>query len=71
VAGMDLVSVICMQISSFPSNIGEEAIFSPSCAFGAFAKNKVGIAVWIHILFHRSSNLFLCQYHAVFIVIVL
>jgi hypothetical protein len=43
--------------------------------FGAFVKNKVGIAVWIHIqvliLFHWSSYLFLCQYHAVFISIAL
>jgi hypothetical protein len=43
--------------------------------FGTFVKNEVGIVVWIHIwiliLFHWSSCLFLCQYHAVFIAIAL
>jgi hypothetical protein len=38
-----------MQISSFPRNFVEEAIYSPLYVFGAFVKNKVGIAVWIHI----------------------
>jgi hypothetical protein len=27
----------------------EEALFSPSYIFGILVKNKVGIAVWIHI----------------------
>jgi hypothetical protein len=27
----------------------EEVVFSPLNVFGTFVKNKVGIAVWIHI----------------------
>jgi hypothetical protein len=46
---MDLVSVFCRQITTFPSNIFEEAVFSLSYVFGTFVKNKVGIDVWIHI----------------------
>jgi hypothetical protein len=38
-----------MQISSFPSNIVEEAVFSSSYVFGTFVKDQVGIALWIHI----------------------
>jgi hypothetical protein len=59
----------------FPTTFVEEAVFSPLYIFSAFVKNKVGIAVWIHIqssiLFYWSSCLFLCQYHAVFIAIAL
>jgi hypothetical protein len=46
---MDLVSVFCRQITTFPKNIVEEAVFSPLYIFGAVVKNEVGIAVWIHI----------------------
>jgi hypothetical protein len=46
---IDLVSVFCMQISSFPSNIVEEAVFSPSYDFGFFVKNQVSIDTWVHI----------------------
>jgi hypothetical protein len=42
VIGMDLVSL-------FPATFVEEAANYPSYVFGAFVKNKVGIAVWIHI----------------------
>jgi hypothetical protein len=61
-----------MQIPGFPATFVEESIFSPSYALGAFVKNQVGIAAWIHIsgssiLFYWFSCLFLCQYHAVFI----
>jgi uncharacterized membrane protein len=45
---MDLVSVFCSQIATFPAPLVEEAVFSPSYVFGTFVKNKVGIAVWIH-----------------------
>jgi hypothetical protein len=38
VINMDLVSVFCRQISNFPSNIVEEAVFSPSYVFGNFIK---------------------------------
>jgi hypothetical protein len=33
----------------FPVTFVEEAVFSPWYVFGTFVKNKVGIAVWIHI----------------------
>jgi hypothetical protein len=46
---MDLVSVFCRQITTFPATFVEEAVFSPSYAFGTFVKNMVGIAAWIHI----------------------
>jgi hypothetical protein len=46
---MDLVSVFCRQIFSLPATFVEEAFFSPLYVFGTFVKNKVGIAVWIHI----------------------
>jgi hypothetical protein len=44
VTGMDLVSVFFRQIATFHATFVEEAVF-----FGAFVKNKVGMAVWIHI----------------------
>jgi hypothetical protein len=31
------------------STFVEQAVFSPSQVFGTFVKNKVGMAVWIHI----------------------
>jgi hypothetical protein len=34
----------------FPATFVEEAVYSPSYVFGAFVKNKVGIAMWMHIL---------------------
>jgi hypothetical protein len=46
---MDLVSVFCRQIPTFPSTIFEEAVFSPSYVFGTFVKNKMGVDVWIHV----------------------
>jgi hypothetical protein len=42
---MDLVSVFCRQISTFPETFVEEAVFCPSYVFGGLVKNKVGIAV--------------------------
>jgi hypothetical protein len=33
----------------FPATFVQEAVYFPSYVFGAFAKNKVGIAVWIII----------------------
>jgi hypothetical protein len=33
----------------FPATFVEEAVFSPLYVFGDFVKNKLGIAVWIHI----------------------
>jgi hypothetical protein len=41
--------IICRQLDTFPAPFVEETVFSPSYVFGAFVKNKVGIAVWIHI----------------------
>jgi hypothetical protein len=72
---MNLVSVFCRQITTFPNNFVEEAVFSPLYIFGTFVKNKVSIAVWIHIRVLYSVPLVfmsvLCQYHAVFIAIAL
>jgi hypothetical protein len=72
---MDLVSVFCRQITTFPATFVEEAVYSPLYVFGAFVKNKVGIAGGLisrsSILFHWSSYLFLCQYHAVCIAMAL
>jgi hypothetical protein len=44
VTDMDLISVFCMQISSFFSNIFEEALFSLLYVLGIFVKNNVGVA---------------------------
>jgi hypothetical protein len=33
----------------FPVAFVKEAVFSPSYVFGAFVKNQVGTATWIHI----------------------
>jgi hypothetical protein len=46
---MDLVSVFGREITIFPVTFVEEAVFSLLYIFGTFVKNKVGIAVWIHI----------------------
>jgi hypothetical protein len=46
VKDMNLVSVFCMQITSFPATFVKEAVFSPSFVF---VKNEVGLAAWIHI----------------------
>jgi hypothetical protein len=48
--GMNLVSVFCRKITTFPATFLEEAVFSPLYVFGVFVKNKVSIAVWIHML---------------------
>jgi hypothetical protein len=42
---MDLVLVFFRQIATCPSNIFEEAVYSPLYVFGIFVKNKVGVAV--------------------------
>jgi hypothetical protein len=54
---MDLVSVFCRK-ALFPATFIEKAVFSPSYIFGDFVKNKVGIAVWIHIWVLYSVPLF-------------
>jgi hypothetical protein len=46
---MHLVSVFCRQITLSPARFVEEAGFSTLYVFGSLAKNKVGVAVWIHI----------------------
>jgi hypothetical protein len=46
---MNLVSVFCRKITIFPAIFVEEAVYSPLHVFGTFVKNKVGIAVWLHI----------------------
>jgi hypothetical protein len=42
---MDLISGLCRQIITFPSNTVEEALFSPLYVFETIVKNKVSIAV--------------------------
>jgi hypothetical protein len=43
---MDLVAC---SYPVFPATFVDEAVFSPSYILGAFVKNQVGVAVWIHI----------------------
>jgi hypothetical protein len=49
VRDMDLFSVFCMQILSFPATFVEETVFSPLYVLGVFVKNQMGIAGWIHV----------------------
>jgi hypothetical protein len=49
VIDIGLVSVFCRQITTFLATFVEEAVYSPLYVFGDFVKNKIGIAVWIHI----------------------
>jgi hypothetical protein len=37
------------SIAIIKATFVDKGVFSPSYAFGAFVKNKVGVAVWIHI----------------------
>jgi hypothetical protein len=46
---MDLVSVFCRQISSFPTTFVEEAAFSPLYVSGTLFKTQVSIDVWIYV----------------------
>jgi hypothetical protein len=46
---MDLDSFSAGRKPLFPATFVDEAVFSLLYVFGAFVKNKVGIAVWIHI----------------------
>jgi hypothetical protein len=72
---MDLVSVFCKQIGTFPTTFVEEAVFSQSYVFGIFVKNKMGIAFCIHIWVLCSVPLvFISVFvlvHAVFIAMIL
>jgi hypothetical protein len=43
VINMDLVSVFCRQIATFPATFVEGAVFIPSDIFGAFVKTKMSI----------------------------
>jgi hypothetical protein len=71
VKDIDLVSVFCMQISSFPSNIcWRGCLFSIVC-FGQLCQKSGGFISGSSILFHQSSCLFLCQYHTIFIAMAL
>jgi hypothetical protein len=36
---MELVSVFCRQINTFPATFVEEAVYSPLYVFGMFVKN--------------------------------
>jgi RsiW-degrading membrane proteinase PrsW (M82 family) len=48
VKDINLLSVFCMQMSSFPKTVAE-AVFSSSYVLGTFVKIQVGVAGWIHI----------------------
>jgi hypothetical protein len=65
-----------MQISSFPRNIFEEAVFSSFYVFGAFVKNQVGSYMDLYLILLSvpldfMSFSFLCQFYAVFIAMAL
>jgi hypothetical protein len=75
VKNRNLVSVFYMWISSFPSSIvWRVCLFSIVC-FGPLCQRSVGyrcIGLCLDLLLvHWSSCLFLCQYHAVIIVMAL
>jgi hypothetical protein len=57
----------------FPAKFVEDAVFSPSCALGFFVKNQLTASVRVYVWIFNSNALivFLCQYHADFIVMVL
>jgi hypothetical protein len=63
--GRHLVSVFYIV---FPPPFVKEAVFSPRC-FGTFVRNQMAVSA--HLPFCRSTCLFLCQYHAVFITMAL
>jgi hypothetical protein len=46
---MDLVSVFCRLLTSFPRSFVEEAAISPSYIFSSFVKDKLLIVVFLHI----------------------
>jgi hypothetical protein len=56
----------------FQAAFVEEAVFSPLCVLGSFFKNQLAIDAWTYASIFYSDSLvfclFLCQYHAVFIV---
>uniref|UniRef100_A0A8C0XNN5 Semaphorin-4D n=1 Tax=Castor canadensis TaxID=51338 RepID=A0A8C0XNN5_CASCN len=67
---MDLVSVFCRLLTSFPAVFVEEAAISPSYIFSSFVKDKLLIVVWLisgplfcstglHVCFCASTMLFL------------
>jgi hypothetical protein len=67
----DIVSFFYSGYPVFPAPFVEEVDFSPMHALGSFVKNQMDIGAWVlsvsSVLFHWSSCLFLCQYHAIFI----
>jgi hypothetical protein len=46
-----------MWIFSFPSNIFEEAVFSPSCILGFFVKDQLALNVWVYAWVFYSDPL--------------
>jgi hypothetical protein len=67
---MDLVSVFCRQIPSFPAKFVEETVSSPWYVFGNFVKKLDGYSFPdSYPLFCGSSYLFLWQHYVVFIAI--
>jgi hypothetical protein len=70
VRDMALVSVFCMQIASFPSNIRWRGCLLHCIFWAPLSKMRWmqlhGFISGPSILFHWFSCLFLCQYHAVF-----
>jgi hypothetical protein len=49
VTSMDLVSVFCRQIPSFPSNICRRGCLFSIISFWHLCENQVGVVAWIHI----------------------
>jgi hypothetical protein len=56
----------------FQAAFVEEAVFSPLCILGSFVEDQLAVDVWAYASIFYSDPLvfclFLCQYHAVFIV---
>jgi hypothetical protein len=53
----DVVSMFCMQISSFPSTIVEKTVSSPTYVFGNFLKNQLAGTLWAYFWIFYSVPL--------------
>lgn len=69
----NLISFVCIWISSFPNNIVKESILSSMCVLRTFVKNRLPVHAWVHfwalnsIVFHWLMNLLLCQNYTVLV----
>jgi hypothetical protein len=62
------------EYTVFPATFVEKVVFSPSCVLGFFVEDPIGyscVGLCLGLLFHWSLDLFLCQFHAVFIAMAL